>query len=101
ATERSLSVVSCLGSAASRSTIVEYWFWSATQTRTGPGDLKKGAQNTSMATGRESLQATTPANVPTNKRTSSSPALCFRRRFETRDRGTGILGTSGSSAIPG
>src|SRR5579859_8025695 len=70
ATMRSLSVVWRLGSAASRRTMVEYWFWSATQKRIGSEDLKNGAQNKSIGDGRERYQAKTPTRASTPKMTA-------------------------------
>src|ERR1700752_961789 len=75
--------------------MVEYWFWSATQTRIGSGDLKNGAQNTSIGAGRERRQAKTPATIST----TSSPMYKLRERLETDGWASETFCATGISSI--
>src|SRR2546428_13909920 len=93
----SLKAVWRFGSAASRSIMVEYWFWSAMQKTMGSGDLKNGAQNSSIGAGRDTRQT----NAAPTANTTSNAAYSLREPLRSELSGIGICCSSERSASSG
>lgn len=78
----SFSVISRCGSAASRSRILENWFWSAMQKSTGSEDLMNGSQNCFKTDGREVYQKAVPAAASTS-RASATKAFFVEKKLRS------------------
>src|SRR5580704_8450742 len=89
------SVISCEGSAASRSRMVEYWLWSATHMSTGFGEFTKGSQNCFKTGGWVTCHSA--AVAITSVRPISATAGFLSARKVGRDRvTTGSVATGGA-----
>src|SRR5271156_1749229 len=93
ATIRSGNVISCEGSAASLSRMVEYWLWSATHMSTGFGEFTKGSQNCFRTGGWDTCHSA--AAAITSVRVTTASAGFLRARKVGSDRGTSGSVTTG------